>query len=281
MANVAHRSAGTPGTDTLQSATQRAQVIKFIQSIDASTQPIAPAPASTLTLTSAAWDIGARLAPDSLASGYGTRLATQATSPTSTPLPVSLGGTTVSVVDSAGVMRLAQLFFTGPEQVNFVMPGAAANGTAQVSVASRSGATATGTATIAAVAPSIFRMPGSSVAAAIAIRVAAGGAQTTLNVFQCSGPASCSATPLDLGATTDTTVVVFFGTGLRKAAQSNVRATIGGVDAPVLFSGAQGEFVGLDQINVQLPQSLQGRGEASVVFSIDGQQTNPVTINVR
>ena len=109
-------------------------------------------------------------------------------------------------------------------------------------------------------------MPGSSVAAAVAIRVAAGGAQTNLNVFQCSAAATCSATPIDLGATTDTTVVVFFGTGLRKAVPANVRATIGGVDAPVLFAGPQGEFVGLDQINVQLPVVCGGaeRGQSSL-----------------
>ena len=50
---------------------------------------------------------------------------------------------------------------------------------------------------------------------------------------------------------------------------------------PSCFSGAQGEFVGLDQMNVQLPQSLRGRGEVPVVFTVDGQQSNTVTINVR
>ena len=98
-------------------------------------------------------------------------------------------------------------------------------------------------------------------------------ADHTQSALQCSAAATCSATPIDLGASTDTTVVVFFGTGLRKAAlPANVRATIGGVDAPVLFAGAQGEFVGLDQINVQLPQSLRGRGEGSVVFTVDGSR---------
>ncbi len=282
MQTAAHRSAGTPGTDTLQSAAQRAQVIKFLLSIDTATQPIAPAAATRLTVTSAAWDVGAKLAPESLASGYGTGLAAQVATPSSTPLPVALGGTTVSVQDDAGVLRLAQLFYAGPGQVNFVVPPPTGTGAAQVTVTSRSGATATATVEIAPVAPSIFRMPGSSVAAAVAIRVAAGGAQTNLAVFQCSSPTSCSATPIDLGAATDTTIVVFFGTGLRKASSlANVRATIGGVDAPVQFAGPQNEFVGLDQLNVQVPQSLRGRGEASVVFSVDGQQTNPVTINLR
>ena len=42
MQNVAHRSAGTPGTDTLQDAAKRAQLVKFVLSIDAATPPIAP-----------------------------------------------------------------------------------------------------------------------------------------------------------------------------------------------------------------------------------------------
>src|SRR6185437_13841772 len=42
MGNVAHRSAGT-GSDTLTDSTKRAQLIKFLLSIDAATQPIAPA----------------------------------------------------------------------------------------------------------------------------------------------------------------------------------------------------------------------------------------------
>src|SRR5207244_324799 len=109
MQNVAHRSAGT-GPDTLQDAGKRAQLIKFLLSIDAATQPISPAAASKLTVTSSAWDIGSKLAPDSLASGYGSGLATQAATPPVAPsLPFSLVGTTVSVQDSAGVLRLGQL----------------------------------------------------------------------------------------------------------------------------------------------------------------------------
>jgi uncharacterized protein (TIGR03437 family) len=280
MQNTAHRSAGT-GTDTLQDAARRSQLIKFLTSIDASTQPIAPNAPATLTVTSAASNSGARLAPDSLASGYGSGLAAQTTSPSGATLPVVLGGSTVSVQDSAGVLRLAQLVFVGPDQVNFLVPAATATGRAQITVTSRSSATATSAVDIASVVPSIFTMPGGRVAAAVAVRAAADGTQTNVPVFQCSA-SSCSATPIDLAMTTDTVVVVFFGTGLRKnSGVSNVHATIGGVDAPVLFAGAQNEFPGLDQLNVQIPASLGGRGEVPVVFTIDSQQSNSVNIAIR
>jgi uncharacterized protein (TIGR03437 family) len=282
MQNVAHRSAGTPGSDTLQDANKRAQLIKFLLSIDSSTAPIAPNAPTKLTVTSAAWDIGSKLAPDSLASGYGTGLATQAGSPSTTPLPVAFNGTTVSVQDAAGGLRLGQLFYVGPGQVNFVVPGATGTGAAQVTVTSGSGATATTSVDIASVVPSVFTMPGSTVAAANAVRAVADGTQSPVAVFQCDSASKCSAVPIDLGPATDTVVLTFFGTGLRKnTGLSKVRATVGGVDAPVLFAGAQGQFTGLDQLNVQIPPSLRGRGEVPVVFNVEGQGSNTVTINIR
>ena len=160
MQNTVHRSAGTPATDTLPEAGKRSQLIKFLLSIDASTQPIAPSPATKLAVTSAAWNIGSRLAADSLAAGYGSGLAAQAVSPSSSVLPVTLGGATVSVRDAAGTLRLGQVFYVGPEQVNFVIPADTATGPALVTLTSSSGATATTTVDIASVAPSIFTMPG-------------------------------------------------------------------------------------------------------------------------
>ena len=63
--------------------------------------------------------------------------------------------------------------------------------------------------------------------------------------------------------------------------QASLRATIGGVDAPVAFAGAQGELAGLDQVNLQLPASLRGRGDVAVILTVDGVTTNSVNINVR
>ena len=281
MQVVSHRSAGT-GADTLQDATKRAQLIKFIQSIDASTQIITPNAPTKLTVTSAAWNIGSKVAPDSLASGYGSGLATQAGAPSAAPLPVTFNGTTVTIQDTNGAQRLGQLFYVGPDQVNFVVPAATGIGTALITVTSGSGATATTSLDVATVAPSVFTMPGGTVAAAVALRATANNVQTPIAVFQCSSVPVCTATPMDLGEVGDIVVVTFFGTGLRKnTGLANVKATIGGVDAAVLFAGAQPQFTGLDQLNVQLPLSLRGKGDVQVVFTVDGQTSNTVTINVR
>jgi uncharacterized protein (TIGR03437 family) len=281
MQNVTHRSAGT-GTDLLGDAAKRAQLIKFINSIDAATAPIAPNQPTRLTITSAAADIGARLAPDSLAAAYGSGLATSEAIPSTTPLPVVANGTTVSVQDAAGGVRLGQLFYAGPGQVNFIVPGASGAGTAVVTVTSGSGATATGNVQINTVAPSVFTMPGGNVAAAVGLRANSAGVQSPVGIFQCTAVPVCTATPIDLGPAGDIVVVTLFGTGLRKNTDlAKVKATVGGVDAPVLFSGAQGQFAGLDQVNIQLPGALRGRGEAAIVLTVDGQTANTSTINIR
>ncbi|HEV2687613.1 MAG TPA: hypothetical protein VGV35_03635, partial [Bryobacteraceae bacterium] len=62
---------------------------------------------------------------------------------------------------------------------------------------------------------------------------------------------------------------------------ANVSFTIGGVTAPVLFAGAQGQFPGLDQVNVMLPTNLPRGGEQDLVLTVDGQVANTARINVR
>ena len=60
------------------------------------------------------------------------------------------------------------------------------------------------------------------------------------------------------------------------------RTTVGGEEVPVLGAVPQGEYVGLDQINIgPLPRSLAGRGEVNILLTTDGKPANTVTLNVR
>jgi uncharacterized protein (TIGR03437 family) len=100
-------------------------------------------------------------------------------------------------------------------------------------------------------------------------------------VYQCDNAGkNCTPAPIDLGAATDVVVLTLYGSGIRNNT-SGVQVTIGGVDAAVLFAGPQGTFQGLDQVNVQIPSSLRGRGEVNLVLTADGKTANTVTINVR
>ncbi len=51
--------------------------------------------------------------------------------------------------------------------------------------------------------------------------------------------------------------------------------------AEVLFAGAQGDFVGIDQCNLRLPNSLAGRGDVSIELLVDGKAANSVSIRIK
>ena len=82
--------------------------------------------------------------------------------------------------------------------------------------------------------------------------------------------------PIDFGPPTDELFLLLFGTGLRgRTSLASVRVTIGEGDAPVKYGGPQGEFAGLDHVNVRLPRSLSGAaGELLMSLAIDGKAVN-------
>ena len=58
------------------------------------------------------------------------------------------------------------------------------------------------------------------------------------------------------------------------------QVTIGGVPATVTFSGLAPGFVGLYQINVEIPAGAPSGGAVAVVVTIGGVQSNVVTIAI-
>jgi len=85
--------------------------------------------------------------------------------------------------------------------------------------------------------------------------------------------------PVDLGVATDTVAVRFYASGVSGA--SEVHVQVAGQDVPVLYAGASAHFPGLDQISVQLPRALAGRGAADVIMTVDGQTASPVRIQIQ
>jgi uncharacterized protein (TIGR03437 family) len=218
-----------------------------------------------------------RVAPGSIASAWGQFPVAAPAAFSGATLPLTLGGITVMVRDSAGVSRQAGLYYASPQLINYVVPPGTAPGVATVTIGSSVGAAFAG-----AVAPTLYAANGygQGVAAAIAVRVASNGKQTPVPVFQCSP--SCTATPMSLGAATDILAVAFYGTGIAGlSSQSNVTAQIGGVNATVAYAGTQTQFPGLDQVNLYVPKSLAGAGEVPVVLTVDGVTANVVTISIQ
>jgi uncharacterized protein (TIGR03437 family) len=223
------------------------------------------------------------VAPESIASAYGTGLAGVTASAGSLPLPTVLGGVTLEVTDSAGATRLAPLYFVSPAQINYLVPAGTAPGQAGVTV--HNGAVAlSGTAQVSRVAPGLFTANGTGrgVAAAIAVQVViATRIQSTFPIFQCSSGGACVSVPVRLGVDTPA-YLSLFGTGIRNRTDlSHVTCTINGVSVPVLYAGPQSQFPGLDQVNVAVPLSLRGAGETDLVLSVDGQAANTVRVNIQ
>ncbi len=117
-------------------------------------------------------------------------------------------------------------------------------------------------------------------AAALAESVTASGGVASLSVFSCQSgvAASCLSSSLALGSSTGTVYLSLFGTGIRDA--ETVQVYIAGQPATVKYAGAQGQYQGLDQVNVVLPRSLTGLGEVSVYVVADGTVSNMTTINI-
>jgi uncharacterized protein (TIGR03437 family) len=218
------------------------------------------------------------IAPDSIATLFGTALAPQLVVNSANPPPTTLGGVSVSVVDSKGVSRPAPLFFVSGGQINFAVPAAVASGPAQITI-NAANSTQTATTTVSAVSPGIFTVGGSKVPSAFYSRYTATLSPIETNVLLYDpNTGSPIAIPHNSG---DQVYLLLFGTGIRAHSATGVTATVGGVNTNVLGAVAQGQFLGEDQINIgPLPSSLAS-GSQTVVLTVDGNPANSITVVLR
>lgn len=231
------------------------------------------------SVSSASFEAGRPLAPDMIATGFGAGLATGTAANTQPEPPLDLLGTSVEITDSTGTARPAQLFAVAPTQVNWLVPAGTAPGRATVAVRSGTGSVITGTAGIAATSPGLYaaNARGNGVASAFALKVSAGGAQTQFLIFD---PATLAPTPITW-QDSEQVYLLLFGTGIRGFTQS-VTATVGGEPVPVIGAVPQGQFPGLDQVNIgPLPDALRNRAEVPILIRVDGQAANTVTVTLR
>jgi uncharacterized protein (TIGR03437 family) len=242
------------------------------------------APNAVASVSAASFKADA-LAANSIVAAFGTKLAVGTASTSTQPLPTSLAGTTVKVRDSAGVERLAPLFFVSPGQVNYLIPADTANGTATVTVTSADNTLSTGTLNLVSVAPGLLaaNANGQGVAAGVVLRVKADNSQVLepLVSFEATQGLYVGV-PIDVSKDTEQVFVILFGTGFSQlGAVSNASVKLGGQDAAVSFAGPQGGLAGLDQLNVRVASNLSGRGEVEVLFAAGGRTANVVKLNIK
>jgi uncharacterized protein (TIGR03437 family) len=189
----------------------------------------------------------------------------------------------VEVQDANGILRKAALFFVSAGQVNFLVPEGTSAGPARFTVVGEDGARSATTVTeVRAVAPALFsaNATGAGAAAALAVRVENDGRQVNVPVFHCSGPGFCFTQPIGVSDSRPV-YLSFFGTGIRnRGSLAGVTVSVGGQRVPVVYAGQQGQYAGLDQVNVRLPASLRG-GEQDVVLTVDGSTANTVRIRIQ
>ena len=217
------------------------------------------------------------IAAGSLVSAYAEFNAALATSTDTASGPVwpnSLAGTTVTVIDSTGAQLPAGIIYASPNQVNYQVPPAAAAGPGRV-VISSGGTSVNGTVNIAATYPGIFRATAGNLAAAQTLTID-GGKTIAGSVATTDAKGQIVPVPIDLSS--GQVYLSLYGTGIGSAA---VTATIGGVNANVSYSGPQGVYPGLDQINLLIPSSLSGKGQVNVVLTAAGKPSNPVYIVIK
>src|SRR5262245_34473965 len=233
------------------------------------------------TVSAASFE-GLAVAPDSIVASYGVQLATGTQTATdsdpSTPgiqLPTRLAGTTVEV---NGVK--AGIFFVSPGQVNFVIPTQTTSGEANVKITSGDGTASLGTVPITEVVPGVFTANANSIGvpAAATVRVKPDGSQTPPELVSKLNPApdpdrSNIFIPkaIDLGPEGERVFLILYATGVRhRPSLDRVKILMGGLEVSPIYAGAQNDFVGLDQLNAEIPRSLIGVGKVTVSVTVEG-----------
>ncbi len=215
------------------------------------------------------------LAPNSIAGSFGTDLATGLFDAVGA-LGTNLGGTTVKVEDDTGTTRSANLFYADTQQLNWQMPVGTAVGPAFVTTTSGSGSESSDIVDVETVGPGLYSAAGSGAGPAAAY-IDPGG----LDTFHCTAAANCTNVPINVGG--GGVYLILFGTGIQyhpSQVMANFTSSSGAVLAtvPATYAGAQGGFVALDQINVELPTSLAGAGVVNVSLTIGDQTSNAVQL---
>ncbi len=241
-------------------------------------------PAAFASISAASFETN--LTPEGIAAGFGSNLAPSTATATTTPLPTTLNTISVTV---NGVN--AGLFFVSAGQINYLIPLGTAVGEATVNVLRSGVITHTGKVTIVSAAPAIFtaNANGTGVPAAIVLRVAANGVQTTETIAQLVNN-RWATKAINLGPTGERVFLILFLCGIRGLPNSdgnsgngvaeNVRVLIGGIEQIPIFANKQGGLVGVDQINVEIPRELLGRGKIKTAVIGGGISSLEVEIEI-
>ena len=222
------------------------------------------------------------IAQRGIASIFGVNLAHEtALADIAPPLPFSLGGTTVIIGGNP-----VPLFFVSPGQINFQVPFLSVTRPTQVPLTITQGALSTTISVVVSnVAPALFTTNQAGTGQASALIAGTASIAAPAGMFPGSRPAKKGES------------VSLFATGLGDVRNRpalggpspvnplsstllSPSVTIGDVPASVSFSGLAPGFVGLYQVNVQVPATAPSGPAVPVALTIGGASANPATIAI-
>ena len=226
------------------------------------------------------------LAPGTLFSIFGTDLAPRTEGWLGPPAPTSLGGISVKIGD-----RYAPLFYVSPTQINGMVPYEVSGNVAATVEAGPGAAGNSPTFTLSATAPGIFSADSSGKGQGAILNV-----DNSLTAPSGAFPGSHPAKAGD--------VIVIYSSGLgpvNPVLPSGVGSGANGSQIPTLaralqvkvggqvlaagnvqFAGLSPGFVGLYQVNVQLPAGVStGNAVPVQITTTEGQTSNTVTIAIQ
>jgi uncharacterized protein (TIGR03437 family) len=226
-------------------------------------------------LNDASYAVGAAVAPGSIVAVFGSFPVSSPSTASGAPWPTNLGGLSMQF---AGGTK-APLYYVSSGQVNLLVPWELANQSQTSLTATVNGQNSSAqTVSLATLSPGIFSMNGQGTGQGAIIDAISGRlldssnpaivGSTYVSIF-CTGlgpvtnqPASGGVSPSGPLASTKTAPTV----------------TIGGANAPVLFSGLAPGYVGEYQVNVQVPFGSSTGSAVPVAISMGGVASNTVTI---
>ena len=209
-----------------------------------------------------------------IATVFGYSLASAVASAAAVPLPTSLGGTVVTIGGIA-----VPLFYVSPSQINLQIPWElAGQSQAAVVVTTGVGSSTAVTVNISAAGPAIFTVNSSGT-----------GQGAVVNV---RGQTAAAATPvargqyieiycLGLGAVSNRPSTGAAAVDASSPALVPPTVTIGGMQVPSSFAGLAPGFVGIYQVNALVPLSVTPGSALSLSVSLNGAESQTVTIAVQ
>jgi uncharacterized protein (TIGR03437 family) len=206
----------------------------------------------------------ARIAPDSIATAFGSGLADSAVDAalgSDGQLPLELVGTTIEVSG-----RLARLIYVSPTQASFIVPVETSIGTATVILRASGGKVFQGSVEVGSIAPALY--------ASDATGQGPGAIQNGATYAE----APFRTETIENSGGDKRTRLAIYATGVRGA--KNLRVTTNGQDLAVEYYGPAPGYFGLDQICVVLPPEFDSDATYPVRVVAEFQTSNEVTFRM-